>query len=184
MKNQWKLEYQAQRWRIHNDMGKDLSYDPNSGIRILVTDGYAFKDVNRSGILDPFEDWRLPMKQRIQDFSERYQLISEGNRIYYKKGYVDLPQDLLKELSESEQVQTLMKEDSAFFQQHATLTVLLLLFDQDDSLYFSDYIIQLFIDSLDSGVLDKVFYTIKKAILHYLTQNKRLHQKNSLSMIS
>ena len=35
-------------------------------------------------------------------------------------------------------------------------------------MYFSDYIIQLFIDSLDTGVLDKVFYTIKKALYHYI----------------
>lgn len=177
MTNKWKLEYHAKRWRIHNDKGKDLSYDPNSGIRILVDDGYAFKDVNRNGVIDPFEDWRLPMKIRILDFMERYQLVAKGKRIYYKKGFVDLPHDLLTKLRESNQVQALMKEDSEFFQEHATLTVLLLLFDQDDSLYYSDYIIQLFIDSLDTGVLDKVFYTIKKAILNYLTQNQFINQQ-------
>lgn len=184
MSNRWKLKYEAKRWRIHNQKGKDLSYHPNSGIRILVEDGYAFKDVNRNGEIDPFEDWRLPMKRRIQDFTERYQLISKGKRIYYKQGFAELPQDLLTQLQESEQVQALMEEDRAFFQEHAALTVLLLLFDQDDSVFTGDYIIQLFIDSLDMGVLDKVFYTIKKAFLNYVLQNRYDEQKNVLSMSS
>ena len=129
-------------------------------------------------------DWRLPMKRRIQDFTERYQLISKGKRIYYKQGFAELPQDLLTQLQESEQVQALMEEDQAFFQEHAALTVLLLLFDQDDSVFTGDYIIQLFIDSLDMGVLDKVFYTIKKAFLNYVLQNRYDEQKNALSMTS
>lgn len=172
MKNKWKLQYQQKRWWIHNEKGKDLSYYPNSGIRILVAEGYAFKDVNRNGEIDPFEDWRLPMKQRILDFTERYHLVSKGNRIYYKKGFVDLPSDYVSQIQKSEQMQDLLKTDNEFFSEHSTLTVLLMLFDQDDSMYFSDYIIQLFIDSLDSGVLDKVFYTIKKAILYYISSKK------------
>lgn len=115
MSNRWKLKYEAKRWRIYNQKGKDLSYHPNSGIRILVEDGYAFKDVNRNGEIDPFEDWRLPMKRRIQDFTERYQLVSKGKRIYYKQGFAEIPQDLLTQLQESEQVQALMEEDRAFF---------------------------------------------------------------------
>ena len=65
-------------------------------------------------------------------------------------------------------MQELMKTDRAFFSEHSALAILLLLFDWDNSMYFSDYIIQLFIDSLDTGVLDKVFYTIKKALYHYI----------------
>lgn len=166
MTDKWKLQYHQKHWKIHNESGKDLSYDPNSGIRILVDDGYAFKDVNRSGKIDAFEDWRLPMKQRVLDFTQRYHLVSEGNRIYYRKGFVDLPTDLLARIQESKQMQELMKTDHEFFTEHSALTILLLLFDWDNSMYFSDYIIQLFIDSLDTGVLDKVFYTIKKALYH------------------
>ncbi|WP_227742486.1 hypothetical protein [Parabacteroides distasonis] len=28
-------------------------------MRLLTVDGYAFKDLNRNGRLDPYEDWRL-----------------------------------------------------------------------------------------------------------------------------
>ena len=39
--------------------GAVLGYSANSGVRLLTVDGYAFKDLNRNGRLDPYEDWRL-----------------------------------------------------------------------------------------------------------------------------
>ena len=39
--------------------GPVLSYSPASGVTILKADGKAFKDLNRNGMLDPYEDWRL-----------------------------------------------------------------------------------------------------------------------------
>ena len=38
---------------------------------ILETGGYAFKDLNRNGTLDPYEDWRLPAEERAQDLAAR-----------------------------------------------------------------------------------------------------------------
>ncbi|MDR2747570.1 MAG: glycoside hydrolase family 3 protein [Treponema sp.] len=38
---------------------------------ILVVDGLVFKDLNRNGILDPYEDWRLPWEDRIGDLASR-----------------------------------------------------------------------------------------------------------------
>ncbi len=52
---------------IVNDGGKTLGYSPLSGIDILEVDGYAFKDLNRNGKLDPYEDWRLDDEERIKD---------------------------------------------------------------------------------------------------------------------
>jgi beta-glucosidase len=34
---------------------------------ILYVDGFAFKDLNKNGVLDPYEDWRLPIEERIAD---------------------------------------------------------------------------------------------------------------------
>ena len=31
---------------------------------LLTVDKYAFKDLNRNGALDPYEDWRLPAEVR------------------------------------------------------------------------------------------------------------------------
>jgi beta-glucosidase len=38
---------------------------------ILRVDGFAFKDLNRNGVLDPYEDWRLPWEERISDLASR-----------------------------------------------------------------------------------------------------------------
>ena len=56
---------------IENENGATLGYSPDSGVKILEVDGYAFKDLNRNGKLDPYEDWRLPTEERIRDLASR-----------------------------------------------------------------------------------------------------------------
>ena len=34
---------------------------------ILEVDGYKFKDMNKNGKLDPYEDWRLDTETRVND---------------------------------------------------------------------------------------------------------------------
>ncbi len=51
--------------------GKTLGYSPESGLQILTDRGYAFKDLNRNGALDKYEDWRLPVAVRAQDLAEQ-----------------------------------------------------------------------------------------------------------------
>ena len=46
--------------------GPTLGY---SSVDILQADGYAFKDLNRNGKLDPYEDWRLPALERAHDLA-------------------------------------------------------------------------------------------------------------------
>ncbi len=41
------------------------------GKRIIEVDGYRFKDLNGNGRLDPYEDWRLPVANRIDDLLAR-----------------------------------------------------------------------------------------------------------------
>lgn len=38
---------------------------------VLVIDGFAFKDLNRNGVLDAYEDWRIPWEDRIGDLASR-----------------------------------------------------------------------------------------------------------------
>ena len=38
---------------------------------ILEKSRYAFKDLNRNGVLDPYEDWRLPARKRAEDLAGR-----------------------------------------------------------------------------------------------------------------
>lgn len=52
---------------VHNEGGKDIAYAKDSGVELLEEDGYAFKDLNKNGKLDVYEDWRRPYEERIQD---------------------------------------------------------------------------------------------------------------------
>jgi beta-glucosidase len=51
--------------------GPVLSYSPASGVTLLKADGKAFKDLNRNGMLDPYEDWRLTPQERAADLASK-----------------------------------------------------------------------------------------------------------------
>ena len=53
--------------RVVNEGGATLGYAPESGVTIIESDGYAFKDMNKNGELDPYEDWRLSYEERAVD---------------------------------------------------------------------------------------------------------------------
>ena len=42
---------------VQNPGGATLGYSPESGVGILEEEGLAFKDLNRDGKLDVYEDW-------------------------------------------------------------------------------------------------------------------------------
>jgi beta-glucosidase len=67
----WRLEEKDGYALIINEGGKTLGYSPAYGIRIIEADGYAFKDLNGNGTLDPYEDWRLPTETRVKDLAAR-----------------------------------------------------------------------------------------------------------------
>ncbi len=56
---------------LSQEGGKSLGYSPESGLRIIHSDGLAFKDLNRNGRLDPYEDWRLPDRERAADLASQ-----------------------------------------------------------------------------------------------------------------
>ena len=54
---------------VKNEGGKTLGYHFESGVTLLTVDRYAFKDLNKNGQLDPYEDWRLSHEERAQNLS-------------------------------------------------------------------------------------------------------------------
>lgn len=54
---------------VTNTGGATLGYSPESGVTLLEVDRFAFKDLNRNGELDPYEDWRLPATERAADLA-------------------------------------------------------------------------------------------------------------------
>lgn len=56
---------------ITNQGGQTLGYSSKSGIKILKKNGFAFKDLNKNGRLDKYEDWRLPVDIRAKDLATK-----------------------------------------------------------------------------------------------------------------
>jgi beta-glucosidase len=51
--------------------GQQLGYSKASGVSILTVDGLAFKDLNKNGKLDVYEDWRKPFDVRARDLASK-----------------------------------------------------------------------------------------------------------------
>lgn len=52
---------------IQNPKGPVLGYSSGSGIKLIKLNKLYFKDLNKNGKLDKYEDWRLPADIRIKD---------------------------------------------------------------------------------------------------------------------
>jgi beta-glucosidase len=59
--------------------------------RILVVDGGAFKDLNRNGKLDPYEDWRLPLEGGTTAATTRVATLLKGELTAFMAGNTRLP---------------------------------------------------------------------------------------------
>jgi len=56
---------------VSNEGGQTLGYSSTSGVKILTIDRLAFKDLNKNGKLDAYEDWRLPVDERAKDLASK-----------------------------------------------------------------------------------------------------------------
>jgi beta-glucosidase len=56
---------------VTNKGGQTLGYDKTSGIKMLTVNGLAFKDLNKNGKLDKYEDWRLSAEERAKDLASK-----------------------------------------------------------------------------------------------------------------
>ena len=74
----WTETLTADGWiMVTNEGGATLGYSPNSGLALVEADGYAFKDLNRNGQLDTYEDWRVDYGTRARDLVETENLSVE-----------------------------------------------------------------------------------------------------------
>ena len=70
-KVRWAESQTSDGWiMVTNEGGTTLGYSKNSGIKLIQINGYAFKDLNRNNLLDPFEDWRLDFETRAKAMVE------------------------------------------------------------------------------------------------------------------
>ncbi|HYC86029.1 MAG TPA: glycoside hydrolase family 3 N-terminal domain-containing protein, partial [Chryseosolibacter sp.] len=70
--------------------GQTLGYSPTSGVKLLTVDGFAFKDLNRNGNLDRYEDWRLSFDERARDLASRMTVEQIAGLMLYS-GHQSIP---------------------------------------------------------------------------------------------
>jgi beta-glucosidase len=68
---------------VKNQKGPTLGYSPSSGVKILTIDGLAFKDLNKNGKLDKYEDWRLPVDERAKDLASKLSVAQIAGLMLY-----------------------------------------------------------------------------------------------------
>ena len=74
--------------------GPSLGYSPQSGVKILTVDGFAFKDLNRNDSLDEYEDWRLNAKERAADLASKLSIEEIAGLMLYSS-HQPVPTDTL-----------------------------------------------------------------------------------------
>lgn len=76
--------------RVVQGKGAVLGYSPESGVRLLTDKGYAFKDLNRNGVLDIYEDWRRPAEERARDLAAQLSIEEIAGLMLYS-GHQAIP---------------------------------------------------------------------------------------------
>lgn len=62
-------------WSAQSKMG------PEAGT--IYVDGIAFRDLNKNGVLDPYEDHRLPVEERVEDLLSRMTLEEKAGLMHH-----------------------------------------------------------------------------------------------------
>jgi len=75
---------------ISNEGGQTLGYSSTSGVKILTIDRLAFKDLNKNGKLDTYEDWRLPVDVRAKDLASKLSVEQMAGLMLYS-GHQAIP---------------------------------------------------------------------------------------------
>ncbi len=70
---------------IRNHGGQTIAYSTESGISLLNVGGLAFKDMNRNGKLDQYEDWRLPFDVRAADLASQMSIEQIAGLMLYSR---------------------------------------------------------------------------------------------------
>jgi beta-glucosidase len=70
---------------VTNKGGQTLGYSTTSGVKIISADGFAFKDLNKNGKLDKYEDWRLPADVRAKDLASKMSVEQIAGLMLYSR---------------------------------------------------------------------------------------------------
>lgn len=62
-----------------------LGYSTVSGVQIIKKDGLPFKDLNKNGRLDKYEDWRLSVTERAKDLASKMTVEQIAGMMLYSR---------------------------------------------------------------------------------------------------
>lgn len=79
---------------VDNKAGAELGLAPDSGVKLVIVDGKAFKDMDRNGKLEPYEDWRLTPEKRAEDLAKRLSTEDIAGLMLYSMHQRDLTSQL------------------------------------------------------------------------------------------
>lgn len=100
---------------VDNRGGAELGLMPDSGVELLTVDGKAFKDMNRNGRLDPYEDWRLTPQKRAEDLAKQLSTEDIAGLMLYSMHQRNLQPELNEEqmrMLREDHVRTVLNADS------------------------------------------------------------------------
>ena len=67
----WSVSEHGSLRTVINEDGRTIAYDTSSGVKLLTVKSLAFKDLNKNGELDDYEDWRLGSDERAADLASK-----------------------------------------------------------------------------------------------------------------
>ncbi len=70
---------------VKNEGGKTIGYSAASGVTILTVDRMGFKDLNKNGKLDKYEDWRLSADDRAKDLASQMSVEQIAGLMLYSR---------------------------------------------------------------------------------------------------
>jgi beta-glucosidase len=81
----WKESGDGDLKTVTNEGGTTLGYSLSSGVKIITADRFGFKDLNKNGSLDPYEDWRLSADERAKDLASKMSVEQIAGLMLYSK---------------------------------------------------------------------------------------------------
>ncbi|SMQ72061.1 beta-glucosidase [Bacillus sp. OV166] len=70
---------------VENKGGPTLGYSETSGVTIIQKDGHFFKDLNKDGKIDKYEDWRLTPEERAKDLASKMTIEQIAGLMLYSR---------------------------------------------------------------------------------------------------
>jgi beta-glucosidase len=70
---------------IQNEGAPKLGYSTYSGINLLTVNNRTFKDLNKDGKLDKYEDWRLSPEERARDLASKMSIEEIAGLMLYSR---------------------------------------------------------------------------------------------------